>query len=125
MQALFPLHWPSVFPLRWASFFPLRWASARAVVFRQARVKVPADGDWCVYLLHCADGSLYTGITRDVARRLRQHNGEIVGGSRYTRSRRPVSIAWSTRVICRSEAQRLEASIKSLAPERKWALIRR
>lgn len=82
-------------------------------------------GDWCVYMLQCADGSLYTGITRDVVRRLRQHNGEIVGGSRYTRSRRPVQLAWSTRVVCRSEAQRLEASIKSLSRAGKWALIRR
>lgn len=105
---------------------PPRRASARADLSRhQASVKDPADGDWCVYLLHCADGSLYTGITRDVVRRLRQHNGEIAGGSRYTRTRRPVSLAWSTRVICRSEAQRLEASIKSLARERKWDLIRR
>lgn len=84
-----------------------------------------SGGDWCVYLLQCADGSLYTGITRDVVRRLRQHNGEIVGGSRYTRSRRPVQLAWSTRVVCRAEAQRLEASIKSLSRAGKWALIRR
>lgn len=84
------------------------------------------QGDpWCVYLLLCADGSLYTGITRDMARRLRQHNGEIAGGSRYTRSRRPVALAWSTRVACRGEAQRLEASIKSLSRADKWALVRR
>ena len=67
---------------------------------------------WFVYVLRCADGSLYTGVTRDLARRLRQHNGELAGGPRYTRGRRPVEVAWSTAVPSRSEAQRQEARIK-------------
>ncbi|WP_117317105.1 GIY-YIG nuclease family protein [Chromatocurvus halotolerans] len=89
-----------------------------------AGVIAPVDARWCVYLLRCADGSLYTGITRDLPRRLRQHNGELVGGSRYTRSRRPVALAWSTQAECRAEAQRLEASIKALSRAAKWALVR-
>lgn len=84
-----------------------------------------AASDWFVYLLHCADGSLYAGVTRDLTRRLRQHNGELAGGSRYTRSRRPVVLAWSTRAACRAEALRLEASIKSLPRAGKLTLIRR
>ncbi len=87
-------------------------------------VAAPVNTRWCVYLLRCADGSLYTGITRDLPRRLRQHNGELVGGSRYTRSRRPVALAWSTPVENRVEAQRLEASIKTLSRDAKWALVR-
>ncbi|MGB0189286.1 MAG: GIY-YIG nuclease family protein, partial [Aequoribacter sp.] len=52
------------------------------------------QSSWIVYILNCADGTLYTGVTTDVERRLRQHNGEIVGGARYTRVRRPVAIVW-------------------------------
>lgn len=87
-------------------------------------VIAPVDARWCVYLLRCADDSLYTGVTRNLSRRLRQHNGELVGGSRYTRSRRPVALAWSTPVDSRAEAQRLEASIKALSRDAKWALVR-
>ncbi|MEG6593009.1 GIY-YIG nuclease family protein, partial [Desulfovibrio sp. 1188_IL3213] len=42
---------------------------------------------WLVYLLECADGTLYCGITRDMERRLAQHNGALAGGARYTRGR--------------------------------------
>ena len=80
---------------------------------------------WSVYLLQCADGSLYTGVTSDLSRRLRQHNGEIAGGSRYTRSRRPVVLAWSTGAAGRADALRLEASIKALSRAGKLALVRR
>ena len=50
---------------------------------------------WTVYILECADGTLYTGIARDLQKRLRQHNGEIVGGPKYTSGRRPVVLLWS------------------------------
>lgn len=82
-----------------------------------------ADG-WKVYLLRCADGSLYAGVTRDLARRLRQHNGEVTGGAQYTRGRRPVAVAWEQTCADRSEAQRLEAQIKKLSRPAKLRLIR-
>jgi putative endonuclease len=69
---------------------------------------------WHVYILECADGSLYTGIARDLGRRLRQHNGEQAGGPRYTRGRRPVRLLWSELADDRSTAQRREAAIKNL-----------
>ncbi len=69
---------------------------------------------WHVYILKCADGSLYTGVARDLQRRLQQHNGELVGGSRYTRGRRPVALLWSDTASDRSAAQRREAAIKKL-----------
>ncbi|MEE4662100.1 MAG: GIY-YIG nuclease family protein [Halieaceae bacterium] len=72
------------------------------------------DG-WQVYLLRCADGTLYTGVTRDLPRRLRQHNGELAGGARYTRGRRPVSLLWSEAVADRAAAQAREAEIKKLS----------
>ena len=83
-----------------------------------------AESDWQVYLLQCADGTLYTGVARDVQRRLRQHNGELVGGAKYTAARRPVNLLWSEACSDRSEAQRREAEIKKLQRREKLALSR-
>ncbi len=81
--------------------------------------------DWVVYLLECADGTLYTGIARDLSRRLRQHNGEINGGPRYTSGRRPVRLLWSEGASDRSLAQAREAAIKKLSRAEKLALVGR
>ena len=67
---------------------------------------------WFVYLVRCADGSFYTGVTTDLPRRLRQHNGEIAGGAGYTRGRRPVCLVWSEACIDRSHAQRREYVVR-------------
>ena len=83
------------------------------------------DGDWHVYLLRCADDTLYTGIARDLDRRLRQHNGELVGGPRYTSGRRPVELLWSEQAPGRSEASQREAAIKRLPRREKLALASR
>jgi putative endonuclease len=84
-----------------------------------------SGGDWHVYLLRCADGSLYTGVARDLQRRVRQHNGELVGGAAYTRGRRPVVLLWSESCPDRSTAQQREAAIKALPRRRKLQLIPR
>ena len=76
-----------------------------------------------MYILECEDGTLYTGVARDLARRLRQHNGELAGGPRYTRGRRPVRLLWSDSVVDRSLAQRREAAIKNLSRDAKLQLI--
>jgi putative endonuclease len=78
---------------------------------------------WQVYLLRCADGSLYAGVARDLERRVRQHNGELVGGARYTRGRRPVELVWSEASENRSAAQAREAELRQLSRARKLALI--
>ena len=70
-------------------------------------------GRWFVYLVQCADGTYYTGVTTDLTRRLRQHNGEIVGGAGYTRGRRPVHLVWSEECVDRSEAQEREYVVRS------------
>ena len=80
--------------------------------------------DWQVYLLRCADGTLYAGVARDLQRRLRQHNGELAGGARYTRGRRPVELVWAEGCDSRSEAQARESEIKALSRAGKLALIR-
>ncbi|MCB1688872.1 MAG: GIY-YIG nuclease family protein [Halioglobus sp.] len=82
------------------------------------------DGAWHVYILKCADGSLYTGVARDLQRRLRQHNGALAGGSRYTRGRRPVELLWSASEPDRGAAQRREALIKKLTRDEKLRLLR-
>jgi putative endonuclease len=74
-----------------------------------------------VYLLRCGDGSLYCGWTNDVTRRLAEH--EAGRASRYTRSRRPVEIAWWTEMESRSAAMREEVRIKRLSRAEKLALL--
>lgn len=81
------------------------------------------DSTWWVYMLRCADGSLYTGVTRDLARRIRQHNGELVGGANYTRARRPVAAVWKEAWESRSAAQVREAELKRLSRRKKLSLL--
>ncbi len=80
------------------------------------------DGVWFVYLLRCADDSLYTGITNDVSRRCDQHNAGTA--SRYTRSRRPIRLVYEETHDNRSLALKREAVIKMLSREEKESLIR-
>lgn len=80
---------------------------------------------WCVYILRCADGSLYTGVTVDVDRRLREHNGELPGGARYTASRRPVTLAHVETAANRASVCQREAAIKRLSRVAKLTLIER
>jgi putative endonuclease len=74
-----------------------------------------------VYLLRCADGTLYCGWTTDPARRARQHQAGTA--SRYTRTRRPVELVWSAECADRSDAMREEARIKRLTRAEKRALL--
>jgi putative endonuclease len=74
-----------------------------------------------VYLLRCGDGSLYAGSAKDLDRRLAQHAAGRA--SRYTRSRLPVTLAWSRRVRTWSLALREEARIKRLRRDEKDALV--
>lgn len=78
---------------------------------------------WYVYVLLCADGSLYCGITTNLERRLKQHNGEIKGGAKYTRSRRPCRFACIKKAMNRSIASKLEYQFKQLRRKDKIDLI--
>ena len=80
-------------------------------------------GDWSVYILQCADGSLYTGVARDLQKRLLQHNGQLAGGPRYTSGRRPVQLLWAASAADRSAAQQREAAIKKLDRLAKLRLV--
>jgi putative endonuclease len=74
-----------------------------------------------VYILRCADGSLYTGWTVDLDRRLAAHAAGT--GSRYTRARLPVTLAGSWAMADRTAARREEARIKALTREEKLSLL--
>lgn len=76
---------------------------------------------WFVYIARCADGTLYTGISTDVPRRIEAHNRGR--GSKYTASRRPLALAYVVGAADRSAASRLEREIKRLTREEKLALI--
>lgn len=66
-----------------------------------------------LYILRCADGSLYTGITVDLARRIIEHTSGV-RGAKYTRSRRPVKLVYSKKFRNRSTALKAEYKIKQL-----------
>jgi len=71
-----------------------------------------APTTWRVYLVRCADGSLYGGVTTDPARRTAMHNTGT--GARYTRARRPVVLAWASAPLDKVTAHRLEWRVKRL-----------
>ena len=76
---------------------------------------------WWVYLLRCGDGTLYTGITDNLPRRLAAHNAGK--GAKYTRSRRPVVLVYREQAADRSAALRRERAIKRLTRKQKLELI--
>ncbi len=78
---------------------------------------------YTVYILRCADETLYTGITTDVTRRLGEHNTSALS-AKYTRGRRPVTLAYVKPYRTRSTASREEARIKRLTRPEKLALIK-
>lgn len=75
-----------------------------------------------LYMLQCADGTLYTGITTDIKRRVKEHNGSILG-SKYTRARRPVKLVFSRVFVTRSQACQEEARVKKLPRSEKLRLF--
>ena len=78
---------------------------------------------WFVYILNCADGTLYTGITNDLDRRIKAHNAGTA--SKYTRVRRPVSIVYSEEVETKGDALRRELQIKRLTRSEKMEIIKK
>jgi predicted GIY-YIG superfamily endonuclease len=76
---------------------------------------------WFVYILRCADGTLYTGITNDLVRRCEQHNAGTA--SRYTRSRLPVTLVYQEEPTTKGKALQRELAIKALSRKAKEVLI--
>lgn len=83
----------------------------------------PAEQPYWVYILRCRDGTLYTGMAKDVARRLDAHNRGK--GAKYTRGRGPVEVVYQERCSSKPAALRREIAIKKLSRAEKLALIAR
>ena len=77
-----------------------------------------------VYLVRCADDSLYCGWTTDLKRRIDAHNGHIPGGAKYTQGRRPVTLVYAESFHQKQEAQRREYAIKRMTKTKKLRLIK-
>jgi putative endonuclease len=79
---------------------------------------------WYVYILKCADKTLYTGITNDLKRRIAEHNNSKLG-AKYTRGRRPVKLVYSKRIKNKTKALQEEYCIKKLSKLEKVAKIKK
>ncbi len=83
--------------------------------------------EWYVYMLRCADGTLYTGVTTDLERRVSEHNGLTktanAKGAKYTKARRPVALVYYEEVEDRSAAQGREAALRKLTHPEKQKLV--
>jgi len=77
---------------------------------------------WWVYIVECADGTYYTGITTDIDRRINEHNYSFKS-AKYTRSRRPVRLVYKEEAKNRSEASKRESKLKKLSRQKKKEII--
>ncbi len=80
--------------------------------------------DWYFYLVRCHDGSLYTGITTDGARRFAEHRENKGAGAKYLRGRGPLVLVFQKKIGSRSLALGVESKVKKLSKARKEALVR-
>lgn len=82
------------------------------------------DLQWFIYVLRCADNSLYCGVTTDLTRRVTEHN-ESAKGAKYTRSRRPVYLVASWPCLCKGDALRAEHAFKRKSKAEKEEIVSR
>ena len=82
-----------------------------------------SSDDWFVYIVRCADSTLYTGIAKDVVKRVEDHNNNNASGAKYTRARRPVRLVYQETCGSHSNAARREYEIKQLSRPQKEALF--
>lgn len=80
---------------------------------------------WFVYIAQCSDDSLYTGITKDLQRRISEHNNDNAKGAKSLRGRRPVSLVYSEEFRTQSEARKREEAIKGWRRKYKLLLIKK
>lgn len=82
-----------------------------------------SKANWFVYLIRTAKGLLYTGISTDPARRLRQHQGELAGGAKALRGKGPLQLVWQYPAPNRAVASRWEYQLKQLSKAEKELLL--
>ena len=78
---------------------------------------------WYMYVVVCFDNSFYCGITTNIERRIKQHNGELSGGAKYTRSRRPCKLIYQEEYCNRSLASKREYEFKKLSRKKKEDIV--
>jgi putative endonuclease len=88
---------------------------------KEAVVEPQPEGQWVLYILHCQSDTFYTGVTKDIDRRLRMHHEGKA--SRYTRVRRPVRLIYYEHCTSRAQALIRECEVKALSRRRKEILI--
>lgn len=91
---------------------------------KQTSKRMTKAEHWVVYLLRCRDDNLYCGITNHLDQRIRQHNGEIKGGAKYTRANGPCELVYQEKSKDRSSASKREYEIKTMSRDDKLSLIK-
>ena len=84
-----------------------------------------SESQYTLYILRCSDGSLYTGIAKDVRRRLAEHDGSGGRGAKYLRGRGPLELVFECELGERGEAQRVEHALKRLSKDKKEGVVSR
>ncbi len=79
--------------------------------------------DWCLYIIRCRDGTLYTGISTDIDRRFAEHQGRGDAGSKYLKGRAPLTLLFQERLGSRSLALKVENQVKKLSKAQKEKMI--
>jgi predicted GIY-YIG superfamily endonuclease len=97
------------------------WPASHDLAPNRAADRIAVDVTWTLYMVRCSDGSLYTGITNDLERRLSMHDAGK--GARYTRGRGPVTLVYREACADRSLASRREAAVKRLTRVAKHELV--
>jgi predicted GIY-YIG superfamily endonuclease len=92
-----------------------------AMVTKVKKTRVRLKKTWSIYILRCKDGSLYTGATNNIERRIGMHNKGT--GARYTRSRGPVLLVYHENGMTRPQALVRECAVKSLTKQKKEELV--
>jgi putative endonuclease len=99
----------------------LRGMEAKAAKGKPRKGVAESAAVWHLYILECGDGTLYTGVTTDIARRVKEH--QEGKGARYTRTHGPVSLVHEEKCGSRSQALSRECAVKSLPRRKKAELI--
>ncbi len=92
------------------------------------KIRIIADSTtpsqpWFLYLLRTGNGSLYTGISTEPQRRLRQHQGELAGGAKALRGKGPLQLVWQQAMPDRARASQAEYQLKQLTKQQKEQLV--
>lgn len=82
-----------------------------------------SENNWSVYMIRCADNSLYTGVSTDVERRFQEHLNGDAKSAKYLKGKGPLSLAFQWHIGSRSEAQKAECQIKKLSKQQKEKII--